>query len=303
MIRVSYSIFNNKSVMLKNALFWLKVSRPGLWFATIWLYLLPTSQMNIWQSIPFWFGFIYCCFPLNFLIYGWNDIVDFEIDTKNPRKDNFLFGARGSKEQLAHLWKPIVISQLITYPLAIFWGGWKMLLILITLIFLNAIYNWPSRGLRSRPPWELLCQVGYVLVVPFSIWINNTAALPWATYAYLLLFAFQSHLIGEIMDLESDRDSGRITIATQMGMKFTKLLIIVIVSLEVALLFIIFKDYLFGSMLASGLIWLLLDLFFIFKTKTYTLIQLKLFGLMSNALAVASIVYVWYSGCLHTIPD
>lgn len=28
----------------KQLVFWLKASRPGLWFATGWLYLLPTSQ-------------------------------------------------------------------------------------------------------------------------------------------------------------------------------------------------------------------------------------------------------------------
>jgi hypothetical protein len=51
-------------------------------------------------------------------------------------------------------------------------------------------------------------------------------------------------------------------------------------------------------MLGAGLIWLILDLFFIYKTKTYTIQQMKLFGAMSNVVAIASMVYVWYSGCL-----
>lgn len=279
-------------------LFYLKVSRPGLWFATVWLYLLPTSNMDVWSSSSFWYGLFYVCFPLNFLVYGWNDVVDQETDALNPRKDTFLFGAKGTAEQLRHLWKPIAIAQLIFYPYMVYVGGLKMLLLLLAFIVVNGLYNLPKHGLRSHPPLELLCQIGYLLVVPLSIYLNQSDQLPWTTYFYLLLFALQSHLIGEVMDIEPDRKSGRKTTATVIGMRNTKLLIIAIVIAEVTLLFTVYQEYIFGSMLAIGLLWLLVDLFLVFKTKTYTLAQMKLFGLMSNVVAVVSMGYVWYSGCL-----
>ncbi|MEM1323443.1 MAG: UbiA family prenyltransferase [Bacteroidota bacterium] len=287
--------------MWAQLLFWLKVSRPGLWFATVWLYVLPTSQMEVAHSVPFWFGFFYVCFPLNFLVYGWNDIVDREVDAQNPRKDSFLFGAGGRLEQLKELWKPILVVQLLTYPFLLWWGGWPMLLLLILLLIINALYNWPDKGLRSSPPWELLCQFGYILIVPLSMVLNQTPLLPWPTFVYLLLFAVQSHLMGEVMDVEPDRRSGRRTTATQIGVRKTKLLIIAIVLTEVLILFWVFEEYIFGGMLALGLLWLLLDLFIIFKTKQYTLWQMQLFGVMSNVVAVASMTYVWYSGCLLAI--
>lgn len=280
-------------------IFWLKVSRPGLWFATIWLYLLPTSQMtDIWSSIPFWIGFFFVCFPLNFLVYGWNDIVDREIDLVNPRKDSFLFGARGTESQLNQLKWAIVGVHLICLPVLLFYTNWKMLLLFSGIIIINGLYNLPKNGLRSRPPLELLCQVGYLLVAPFSILINDVSGLPWITYFYLLLFAWQSHLMGEVMDIIPDRAAGRKTTATVIGIIKTKWLIIGIVVIEVSLLFLIFKDFVFGGMLALGLIWLLLDLLFIYKNKGYTLFQMKLFGIMSNLVAIASMAYVWWSGCL-----
>lgn len=279
-------------------LFWLKVSRPGLWFATIWLYLLPTSQMDIMQSNAFWIGFIYICFPLNFMIYGWNDIVDQETDALNPRKDSFLFGAKGSPVQLQNLWKPILIVQLLTIPILTWIGGWKILLLISILLLINTLYNWPQYGLRGIPPFELLCQFGYVLIVPFSMILNDSEMLPWQTYIYLLLFAIQSHLIGEVMDIEPDRNSGRKTTATLLGMRATKLIIIGIVAAEVSLLFWVFQEWIFGGMLSIGLLWLILDLLFIFKTQTYTLNQMKLFGILSNIIAFISMTYVWYSGCL-----
>ena len=289
--------------MTDKLIFYLKVSRPGLWFVTVWLYLLPTGQMTeIWTSIPFWLGIFYVTFPLNFLVYGWNDMVDFETDKLNPRKDSFWFGARGTKEQLANLWKPMLISQLLIGPVLLYYVGWPMVWLLLNFVVINGLYNLPEGGLRGRPPLELLCQIGYVMIVPFSMYLNETTEVPWQTYFYLLLFAWQSHLIGEVMDIEPDRQSGRKTTATILGMKNTKLVIIAIVLVEVFLLFYVFKTYIFGGMLAIGLLWLLLDLFLIYKTKTYSVGQMKLFGLVSNLVALASMGYVWYSGCLLQIP-
>ena len=290
------ALFSN---LFNKLIFYLKVSRPGLWFATIWLYLLPTSQLtDIWTSIPFWVGFFFVCFPLNFLVYGWNDIVDREIDQVNPRKDSFLFGARGTESQLSELKWAIAIIHGICLPVLLFYTNWKMLILFSGILIINGLYNLPKNGLRSRPPLELLCQVGYLLVAPFSILINDLSGLSWVTYFYLLLFAWQSHLIGEVMDIVPDRAAGRKTTATVIGIVKTKWLIIGIVVIEVSLLFLVFKDFIFGGLLALGLIWLLLDLLFIYKKKRYTLFQMKLFGIMSNFVAVASMAYVWWSGCL-----
>ncbi len=283
---------------MKKLLFWLKVSRPGLWFASVWLYLLPTSQMDLFGSGHFWLGLVYSCFPLNFLIYGWNDIVDFEIDRGNPRKDTFWFGARGTADQLARLWKPILAVQLLFVPLFIFLKGWKMLALFAILLIINALYNWPGRGLRSRPPWELVCQIGYLLVVPFSILLNDTASLPWATYLYLLLFAFQSQLIGEVMDIAPDRQAGRQTTATRLGVRTTKWLIIAIVALEAGLMLLLFEEWYFGGFLCLAMLWLLLDVLVLYKTTSYRVEQMKLFGLLSNVVAIGTMAYVWYSGCL-----
>ena len=156
--------------MLQRLLFWLKVSRPGLWFATIWLYLLPTGQMEeIWTSVPFWLGFFYVTFPLNFMVYGWNDMVDRATDELNPRKDSYWFGAKGTKEQLAQLWKPMLVVQLICFPFLFYFMGMPMVWLMLGFVMINGLYNLPENGLRSQPPLELLCQVGYLLIAPFSL--------------------------------------------------------------------------------------------------------------------------------------
>ncbi len=280
-------------------LYYLKTSRPGLWFATIWLYLLPTSQSpELSHSVAFWFGLFYVCFPMNFLVYGWNDAVDYETDKLNPRKDSFWFGARGTKAQLKNIWKPIVIVQFLTLPVLIWFGGFRVILIYGAFIIINGAYNLTKSGLRGRPPLELICQVGYLLVVPLSIAVNQLEALPWQTYLYLFLFAIQSHLIGEVMDIEPDRKAGRKTTATVLGLVKSKWLIAFIVATETVLLMTVFDEYIFGGMLGMGVIWLLLDILLIYKDRMYTEKEMRLLAKSSNLIALASIIYVWYSGCL-----
>jgi len=235
------------------------------------------------------------------LVYGWNDVVDYETDILNPRKGSFWFGAQATKPQLKQLWLPILLVQLVTIVPMIYYGGWLMALIFLSFFVINGLYNLPKHGLRSKPPFELFCQIGYLLIVPLSIILNDTGSLPWQTYAYLSLFSIQSHLMGEVMDIAPDREAGRQTTGTLLGVKKTKLLIIGIMAAEIAVLFITFKEYIFGSILGLGLLWLILDLFVVFRAKQYTVNQMKLFAFASNGIAMITIAYVWYSGCLSSV--
>src|SRR5260370_40844107 len=83
--------------------FLLQVSRPGLWSTTALFYFMPLGHADFFHSKTFWLGLFYVLFPLGFLLYGVNDIVDAEADRHNPRKGTFLFGSLGASRQLATL--------------------------------------------------------------------------------------------------------------------------------------------------------------------------------------------------------
>lgn len=273
----------------------LKISRPGLWFATLWLYLLPTASVEgIIYSFPFWLGLIYVCFPLNFMVYGWNDKVDYEADKHNKRKGNFLFGAKASDQLLSKIQNYIIPIQIVFFIPLIYIGNWRMALLLMLLVGVLYLYNDPKVSWKSKPPLELSCQFGYLLLVPFSILLNDLAQVSLWLYGYLALFAIQSHLIGEVMDIEPDRKAKKYTTATQIGMVKTKLLIIALVSIEVFIIFFIFSDLIFGLMLLGALLWFIIDLVFVFKNNQYSLAQMKFFGYSSNIVGFMSMSYVWF---------
>jgi len=121
--------------------FVVKAARPGFWLTSIWFYLVPAGGRNVFHQPEFWLGLLYVTFPLGLLIYGWNDIVDFEVDRFNPRKGTYLFGARGTPERLARLpWRIGVVQvpfavlfTLILGPRALAWFA--------ALIVAAALYN------------------------------------------------------------------------------------------------------------------------------------------------------------------
>jgi len=224
--------------------------------------MLPLSGLDLWSTPTFWIGLLFCTFPLNLLVYGWNDIADFEIDQFNPRKGNFLFGALSTRKQIERL--PFFIIAIFLFSLAflLLAAPNSIMLYLFLMLMVNWLYNKRKGGLRTRPPFELISQIGYLLIVPFSMAINEVDFIHPAIWVYLFLFAMQSHLMGEVMDIDSDRMSGRKTTATQIGMRKTKILIA----------------------------------FVIFKSNRYSLLQMKIFSLGSNVIAIATMIYVYLFG-------
>lgn len=277
----------------------LKISRPGLWFPTIWIYLVPFSfEDQFWLNINFWIGLVFVTFPLNYLVYGFNDYNDTYADKLNDRKGNFLFGAKSSKDQLQFVPKKItyIIAPFVYYFSII--SGWYMFGLLVFMILINWLYNFKPFRIKERPPFEILIQIGYVFTAFFSVLLNDLSMLPWKTILYLTLFAFQAHIAGEIMDIEPDLKSGKRTTATIIGRVNTKLIMLIILLLEVYILWAWFQDYVLAGFLLIFSIWLLLDILVFFKSKPYTVSQMKLFGIAMNVSAILSMIWILYSGKL-----
>ena len=285
--------------LIKILLHDLKISRPGLWFPTIWIYLVPFNlKDNFWESYLFWIGLFFVTFPLNYLVYGLNDYNDKEADDFNERKGNYLFGAKSTRDQLSTIPKKIIIICLpfiIGFTLI---SGYKMLLLLLFMVVINIIYNFKPFRIKEKPPFEICIQIGYVFTAFFSILLNDLNSLPWQTILYLTLFAFQAHIAGEIMDIEPDLKANKRTTATLIGRKKTKIVMLFLLIIETIILLFWFQDYFLSGFLGIFSLWLILDILVFFKDKPYSLQQMKVFGLAMNVSAIISMIWILYSGKL-----
>jgi len=220
---------------LANTRFFIQVSRPGLWSTTALFYLMPVGHADIIHSARLWLGLFFVLFPLGFLLYGVNDIVDAQADLMNPRKGTFMFGSRGEREQLSALKWQVAVVQ-IPFLIAFFsLLGPRILWWYATLLLAVGLYNAPRLGWKGRPPFDVLIQASYLLVFVLSSWLNHAPQLPWQTFLFGALFAMHSHVFGEVMDIEPDRLSGRRTTATTVGRVPSKFLIAAFLSVETTL--------------------------------------------------------------------
>ena len=277
----------------------LKISRPGLWFPTIWIYLVPFgNQVDFYNSYLFWVGLFYVTFPLNYLVYGLNDYNDEKADAVNDRKGNFLFGAKAPRKHLDGL---LLKISLVNMPFMLWFtylSGLKMFLLLLFMVVVNVLYNFKPFRIKERPPFEILIQMGYVTTAFFATELNNLAILSWQTLTYLSLFAFQAHIAGEIMDIEPDLESGKKTTATILKRTNAKWLMFNLLMIEAFLVWFWFQDMVLASFLGLFSIWLLFDLLVFFKDRPYTVKQMKFFGVAINISALLSMLWVLYNGTL-----
>jgi len=261
-------------------------------------YLMPLGHADFLHSGKLWLGLLFVLFPLGFLLYGVNDIVDAETDSFNPRKGTFMFGSRGAREQLAALKWQIAVVQIPFVIAFYYFVGPRILWWYVVLLLAVGIYNAPGIGWKGRPPFDVLIQASYLLVFVLSSWLNNVPQLPWQTFLFGAMFAMHSHIFGEVMDIEPDRLSGRRTTATVIGRVRAKFLIAVFLCVETALVQIYSRDWIITSSLAIGAIWFLADATLLWKERAYSPNQMRRFLWGWNAAALFGMFWNWGHGTL-----
>jgi len=270
----------------------IKTARPGFWPTHLWFYMLPFAGRDMFGSIPFWAGAIYVCFPLGMLTYGWNDLGDNESDRNNPRKDSWLFGALPDARLRQRLpW--IMIASQIPFILIFVWmSGPIMLLWFAAVILVNACYN--TLGFKRYPVLDLLNQVGYLLIFVLASWLCDVPQLNGSALLFGAMFAMQSHLFGQLMDLDEDKRAGRNSTAIAIGVIPAKLLLVIIM---IALALIAHRNFQ-GPVVASFL--RLCSVFFFFDMcfgpKRYPVWFSTSFFLGWNLVVIASMHFVWRYG-------
>jgi len=278
--------------------FLLQVSRPGLWSTTALFYLMPLRHADLLHSGKLWLGLFFVLFPLGFLLYGVNDIVDAETDLLNPRKGTFMFGSLGAREQLAALRWQIAVVQIPFVIAFYFFVGPRILWWYALLLLAVGLYNAPGIAWKGRPPFDVLIQASYLLAFVLSSWLNNVPQLPWQTFLFGAMFAMHSHIFGEVMDIEPDQRSGRRTTATLIGRVRSKFLIAAFLSIETILVQTYFRDGIITGFLAFGALWFVIDATLLWKNRAYRPKEMRLFLWGWNAAALLGMFWNWTHGTL-----
>jgi 4-hydroxybenzoate polyprenyltransferase len=194
-------------------------SRPLSWVNTAYpfgaAYLLGGGAVDA----VFWIGVVYFLVPYNLLMYGVNDVFDYESDLRNPRKG----GVEGLV--LTDRWHGLVLATaaLVNLPFVVTLvaaGTVRSTLVLAVVLFAVVAYSAPRLRFKERPLVDSMTSsshfvgpalFGYVLAAGQ---FDTTAV---AVFAAFFCWGVASQAFGAVQDISADVGAGIASVATWLG--------------------------------------------------------------------------------------
>ncbi len=203
-------------------------SRPISWVNTAFpfgaAYLVTGGEVDKLFII----GTLYFLIPYNLLMYGVNDVFDYESDKRNPRKSG-LEGVVLEKS----LHKTTLISAILLNIPFIFWmisqGSVGANTVLLLVIFMVLAYSLPYLRFKERPVLDSATSAAHFagpLLYAIALTGWDQYYLPFVVSFFL--WGMASHAFGAVQDIVPDRKANISSIATFLGAKWTVRLSIVL---------------------------------------------------------------------------
>lgn len=198
-------------------------SRPVSWVNTAYpfaaAYFLASGRVD-WVLVV---GTLFFLIPYNLLMYGINDVFDYESDLLNARKG----GVEGAVLDRSHhrlvLWAAIIFPIPFVVLLAA-QGGAGASIVLAVSLFAVVAYSAPKLRFKERPFLDsLTSSTHFVSPAVYALVLvraDFTAGL-WAVLAAFFLWGMASHAFGAVQDIVPDREGGLASIGTVLGARFT----------------------------------------------------------------------------------
>lgn len=207
--------------MLNNLLKLILISRPISWLNTAFPFAAGYLVMGGGVDLTFILGTLYFLLPYNLLMYGVNDIFDYESDIRNPRKG----GIEGMKEQ-RKFHPTIAWASLITnVPFAVYLlavGNWLSAVVFAALIFFVIAYSIAKLRFKERPVLDSISSsIHFVGPLVFALSLTSFSIESVPFLIAFFLWGMASHAFGAVQDIIPDRKAKLHSIATFFGAKRT----------------------------------------------------------------------------------
>lgn len=166
-------------------------------------------------------GSLFFLIPYNILMYGINDVFDYESDIRNPRKGS-IEGAVESKQFHPFIIKASLISTIPFVIVLAFMIPWYALITLIGVLFFVVAYS--IKGLRFKEiPFidSITSSLHFVGPLVVALAIFGFPQVAWPFVAAFFLWGMASHAFGAVQDIIPDRKGHLASIATVLGARST----------------------------------------------------------------------------------
>lgn len=201
-------------------------SRPISWINTAFpfavAYYLSTNQVDLNLII----GSLFFLIPYNLLMYGVNDVFDYESDLRNPRKG----GIEGALLDPKYHRPTLIAAFALAAPFVLYLflvGSVESSAWLAVVLFSVIAYS--IKGLRFKEiPFldSITSAMHFVGPMWFGLALAEAAITPTVLLisASFFLWGMASHAFGAVQDVKADKAAGIGSIATTIGARPTVVL-------------------------------------------------------------------------------
>ena len=198
-------------------------SRPLSWINTAFPFGL-TYYLYVGEfDALFVLGTVFFLIPYNVLMYGINDVFDYESDLRNPRKGGVEGALLGPE-----LHRPMVfLSALLPLPFLvplILWGSLLSTGVLALALFFVVAYSAKNFRFKEVPFVDsVTSSLHFVMPAVYAMALvgSELTGLALTLLGAFFSWGMASHAFGAVQDVVADRDAGVGSIATAIGAKGT----------------------------------------------------------------------------------
>jgi 4-hydroxybenzoate polyprenyltransferase len=199
-------------------------SRPVSWVNTAFpffaAYLFVAERVDLTLVL----GTLFFLSPYNFLMYGINDVFDYESDLRNPRKGGIEGALLDPKYHAVTIWASVGISSVFVVYLLLVGSLEANLLLGLTLAAVLA-YSVPKLRFKERPFLDSFTSaVHFVGPMVYGLVLAGSEIADAKVIAVIAAFmgwGMASHAFGAVQDVRADREAGIKSVATQIGARNT----------------------------------------------------------------------------------
>ena len=194
-------------------------SRPVSWINTAFpfgaAYLMAGGSVDA----AFVVGVLYFLIPYNLLMYGLNDVFDYESDLRNPRKGSIEGVVLDRRWHRTTIWAA-VLSNLPFLVALVAMGTAASTIVLTVSVFAVLAYSVPVLRFKERPLLDsATSSTHFVSPAVFGLVLAGGEASTTALAALggFFLWGMASQAFGAVQDVTADREAAIASVATWLG--------------------------------------------------------------------------------------
>jgi len=203
-------------------LFW--SSRPVSWINTAFPFGATYVFLNHRLDLTFFVGTLFFLIPYNLLMYGINDVFDYESDLRNPRKGGIEGSLLGKQYHKLTIWSSILSClPFLVYLYAV--SDLNSALWLTLFVFTVVAYSAPVLRFKERGFLDSVTSSSHFvgpMIYALSLSgadLGNREVL--SSILAFTLWGIASHAFGAVQDVKADREASISSIATIIGARAT----------------------------------------------------------------------------------